>query len=97
MLKLIFIKGVTKLCKPNVIIASSSLRVSLDDIFECSVFKEVRYNIGTKFFHNFSATFHFQRCIGIRFLYPVFCIPEVELTKSSHTSIDTVETCKILK
>jgi hypothetical protein len=37
---------------------------------------------------------YFQRCIGLRFLYPVYCIPEVELTKSSDTSITTVDKCK---
>lgn len=67
------LERVSKICKPSVIIASSSLKLSLDDVFESSVFKE--------------------RCIGLRFLYPVFCIPEVELTKSSHTNIDTVERC----
>ena len=33
--------GVSKICKPSVIIASSSLKLSLDDVFESSVFKEV--------------------------------------------------------
>ena len=29
----------------------------------------------------------------MRFLYPVYCIPEVELTKCSETSMVTVEKC----
>ena len=36
-----FVIGVSKICKPSVIIASSSLKLSLDDVFESSVFKEV--------------------------------------------------------
>ena len=43
---------------------------------------------------NESTVSYFQRCIGLRFLYPVYCIPEVELTKSSDTSITTVDKCK---
>jgi len=67
------LERVSKQCKPNVIIATSSLRIPLEEIFENSVFKE--------------------RCIGLRFLYPVYCVPEVEITKSNYTSLETVETC----
>lgn len=34
-----------------------------------------------------------DRCIGLRYLYPVYCIPEVELTKGSQTSMETIEKC----
>jgi hypothetical protein len=36
----------------------------------------------------------FQRCIGLRFLFPVYCIPETELTKGKHTSLATIDYCE---
>ncbi|XP_022257301.1 uncharacterized protein LOC111089317, partial [Limulus polyphemus] len=38
----------------------------------------------------FAKAVHPERCIGVRFLSPVYCIPEVELTLSSVTSNETL-------
>jgi hypothetical protein len=38
----------------------------------------------------------YQRCVGLRHLYPVFCIPEVEINPSKATSMDTVDYCESL-
>ena len=32
----------------------------------------------------------------MRFLFPVYCIPETELTKSKYTSLATIDYCKII-
>ena len=100
---IIFISEVSKICKPSVILCSSTMRLLLDDVFEFVTFKEVgiyTFDIFSKCnFDFFMKIWHIriislQRCIGLRFLYPVYCIPEVELTKSSDTSIITVDKCK---
>ena len=36
---------------------------------------------------------HKERCLGMRFLYPVYCIPEVEIRVGSETAMKTVEFC----
>ena len=33
----------------------------------------------------------FQRTLGLRFLFPVYAIPEVEITPNKHTSGGTIE------
>ena len=33
----------------------------------------------------------YQRCLGLRFLFPVYCIPEVEVTAGKFTSTSTIE------
>ena len=33
----------------------------------------------------------FKRCLGIRFLYPVYCIAEVEITLAKQTNQDSIE------
>ena len=38
----------------------------------------------------------FQKVVGLRFLYPVYYIPEVEITPAKHTSPDTIEKCKLI-
>ncbi|PRD36121.1 UNVERIFIED_CONTAM: lcdH [Trichonephila clavipes] len=34
---------------------------------------------------------HKERCLVVRYLYPVYCIPEVEIVPSSYTSLTTLE------
>ncbi|GFT70976.1 3-hydroxybutyryl-CoA dehydrogenase [Nephila pilipes] len=34
---------------------------------------------------------HKERCIGVRYLYPVYCIPEVEIVPSTLTSLITLD------
>ncbi|GFY47182.1 hypothetical protein TNIN_75961 [Trichonephila inaurata madagascariensis] len=34
---------------------------------------------------------HKERCLVVRYLYPVYCIPEVEIVPSSYTSLATLE------
>ncbi len=34
-----------------------------------------------------------QRCLGMRHLYPVLAIPEVELRMSTYTTLSAVEYC----
>lgn len=36
-----------------------------------------------------------ERCLGVRFLYPVYCIPEVEIIVGQQTSIQTLEKVRI--
>lgn len=36
-----------------------------------------------------------ERCLGVRFLYPVYCIPEVEIVPGKLTSISTLEKVRI--
>ena len=36
----------------------------------------------------------FQRCLGMRFLHPVYCIPEVELRPGKFTNLRAIEYCK---
>ncbi|KAG1665259.1 putative 3-hydroxybutyryl-CoA dehydrogenase [Nymphon striatum] len=38
----------------------------------------------------FERAAHKERTIGVRFLFPVYCIPEVEMTIGIHTSTDTL-------
>lgn len=33
----------------------------------------------------------FKRCLGIRFLYPVYCIAEVEITLPNQTNQDSIQ------
>ena len=32
-----------------------------------------------------------KRCLGIRFLYPVYCIAEVEITLAKQTNQDSIQ------
>ncbi|KAI1302376.1 Lambda-crystallin -like protein [Halotydeus destructor] len=59
------------LCSDDVVLATSSMRLPVEDIFD-----EVT---------------HKERCIGVRFLYPVHLIPEVELVTFRDTSLETLE------
>ncbi|RWS12074.1 3-hydroxybutyryl-CoA dehydrogenase-like protein [Dinothrombium tinctorium] len=58
-------------CGEDTVVATSSMRLSIDEIFEGTNFKE--------------------RALGVRFLYPVYFIPEVELLPSKFTSLETLE------
>ncbi|CAG2167366.1 unnamed protein product, partial [Oppiella nova] len=65
-------KQISMCCSDNAIIATSSMRLSIDQIIE---------NINCK-----------DRCLGVRFLYPVYFVPEVELLPSrTYTSLQTLE------
>ena len=37
-----------------------------------------------------------ERTVGLRFLYPVYYIPEVELTPNKHTSQHTIDEVSLL-
>ncbi|KAK3093905.1 hypothetical protein FSP39_021666 [Pinctada imbricata] len=62
---------ISHLCKPDAIIASSSLRIKVDDIV--------------------SRTEHKHRTMGLRFLFPVYYIPEVEITPTQYTAQAAVQ------
>ncbi|RWS19644.1 3-hydroxybutyryl-CoA dehydrogenase-like protein, partial [Leptotrombidium deliense] len=64
-------KKIEESCDSKTIIATSSMRIPIDEIFEENSFRE--------------------RSLGIRFLYPVYFIPEVELLPSKYTSLETLE------
>ncbi|XP_014674425.1 PREDICTED: probable 3-hydroxybutyryl-CoA dehydrogenase [Priapulus caudatus] len=38
---------------------------------------------------------HSERALGLRFLYPVYCISEIEVTPSTHTSAETMEKVRV--
>lgn len=57
-------------CRPTAILASSSMRLPMDAVFERASGKE--------------------RCLGLRFLFPVYAIPEVEIQLCRGTSMGTL-------
>ncbi|KAH9384666.1 hypothetical protein HPB48_026677 [Haemaphysalis longicornis] len=57
-------------CRPTAILASSSMRLPMDAVFERAAGKE--------------------RCLGLRFLFPVYAIPEVEIQLCRGTSMATL-------
>lgn len=57
-------------CRPTAILASSSMRLPMDAVFERASGKE--------------------RCLGLRFLFPVYAIPEVEIQLCRGTSMATL-------
>uniref|UniRef100_A0A2R5L6S7 Putative 3-hydroxyacyl-coa dehydrogenase n=2 Tax=Ornithodoros turicata TaxID=34597 RepID=A0A2R5L6S7_9ACAR len=66
---------VSRNCSPNSVLASSSLRVDVEAIFERAVYPE--------------------RCLGMRFLFPVYAIPEVELQLCAATSTATLNRVRV--
>ena len=46
---------------------------------------------GTALYFYKRLCFIFQRTLGLRFLFPVYAIPEVEITPNKHTSGGTIE------
>ncbi|OTF76441.1 Ring finger 157-like protein, partial [Euroglyphus maynei] len=64
-------------CSDKAIIATSTMRLLVDKVFENCDCKDVS---------------HHDRCLGVRFLYPVYYVPEVEIMPiRSCTSVDTLD------
>ncbi|KAL3873919.1 hypothetical protein ACJMK2_036996 [Sinanodonta woodiana] len=70
------LERVSHLCKPDAVIASNTLRLSISDVAERAINKE--------------------RVIGVRFLFPVYYIPEVEIKLGSETSAATLEKVRVV-
>ncbi|XP_074594889.1 hydroxyacyl-coenzyme A dehydrogenase, mitochondrial-like [Brevipalpus obovatus] len=64
-------KRIEAICPEDAIFSTSTMRLSVDDIFRDMTARE--------------------RCLGIRFLFPVYFIPEVELVATKYTSLNTLE------
>lgn len=64
-------KQIEKHCPKDAIIATSAMKLPINEIFE---------DLETK-----------ERCLGVRFLYPVYFIQEVELLTTKHTSLGALE------
>lgn len=64
-------KEIEKYCPKDAIIATSAMKLPINEIFE---------DLETK-----------KRCLGVRFLYPVYFIPEVELLTTKYTSLEELE------
>lgn len=63
-------EAVSQCCRPSTVLASSTMRLNVDAIFERASGKE--------------------RCLGMRFLFPVYAMPEVELQLCRGTSMETL-------
>ncbi|KAI2805750.1 hypothetical protein RDWZM_008922 [Blomia tropicalis] len=65
-------KLIAQHCNDRAILASNTMRLNVEKIFE---------NIECK-----------ERCLGVRFLFPVYYVPEVEITPlRAYTSVETLE------
>lgn len=77
---------------------------SLHNLNECIVWLKFSFYIGVYWiltsYHSSCSLFDsiivfLQRTLGLRFLYPVYCIPEVEITPNKYTSSESIEKGKV--
>ena len=61
-----------------------------DHVLSNQCYNKLSYK-GTALYFCKCLFFIFQRTVGLRFLFPVYAIPEVEITPNKHTSGGTIE------